>query len=173
MQVDKPGARINPMLFGLMTEEINFSYDGGLYGELIQNRIFRNTRGARGPAPELADAKPIEGVPHWYVVTSADAWAPPSPDANDPVNTTALTTSLKLTISTVPAGGRVGVANTGYWGIPAKPNTHLSVLLLRQGLRRLHRPADRRHRIQRRQNHSRLRHGPCRHRQVATLHRSR
>ena len=123
MQVDKPGARINPMLFGLMTEEINFSYDGGLYGELIQNRIFRNTRGGRGPAPELADATPIEGVPHWYVVTSSDAVGAAVPDTNDPVNTTALTTSLKLTISSVPAGGRVGVANTGYWGIPAKPNS--------------------------------------------------
>ena len=26
------------MLYGLMTEEINFSYDGGLYGELIRDR---------------------------------------------------------------------------------------------------------------------------------------
>ncbi len=122
VQVDKPGARINPMFYGLMTEEINFSYDGGLYGELIQNRIFRNARG-RGPAPELAAATPIEGLPHWYVVTSSDAVGAAVPDTNDPVNTTALTTCLKLTISTMPPGGRVGVANTGYWGIPAKPNS--------------------------------------------------
>jgi alpha-N-arabinofuranosidase len=122
VQVDKPGAKINPMLFGLMTEEINYSYDGGLYGELIQNRIFRNTRAARGPAPELAGATPIEGVPCWYVVTAADAVGAAVPDTNDPVNTAALTTSLKLTISSMPPGGRVGVANTGYWGIPAKPN---------------------------------------------------
>ena len=122
VQVDKPGARINPMLYGLMTEEINFSYDGGLYGELIQNRIFRNTRG-RGPALEVAGATPVEGAPCWYIVTSADAAGTAIPDTNDPVNTTALTTSLKLTISSVPAGGRVGVANTGYWGIPAKSNS--------------------------------------------------
>jgi alpha-N-arabinofuranosidase len=123
VQVDKPGARINPLLFGLMTEEINFSYDGGLYGELIQNRIFRNTRATRGSAVEFADAKPIEGVPHWYIVTSPDAVGAAVPDANDPVNTTALTTSLKLTISSVPTSGRVGVANTGFWGIPAKANS--------------------------------------------------
>ncbi|MEN6335245.1 MAG: hypothetical protein ABFE01_13420, partial [Phycisphaerales bacterium] len=120
VQVDKPGARINPLLFGLMTEEINFSYDGGLYGELIQNRIFRNTRATRGSAVEFADAKPIEGVPHWYIVTSPDAVGTAVPDANDPVNTTALTTSLKLMISGVPARGRVGVAHTGVWGNPAK-----------------------------------------------------
>ncbi len=122
VQVDKPGARIDPMLYGLMTEEINFSYDGGLYGELIQNRIFRNTRASRGPTPGFADANAITGAPHWYLVTSSGAAATAAPDTNDPVNTTALTTSLKLAISGVPAGGRVGVANTGYWGIAAKPN---------------------------------------------------
>src|SRR5437016_8057327 len=40
--VDRPGARIDPMFYGLMTEEINFSYDGGLYAELIRNRSFRD-----------------------------------------------------------------------------------------------------------------------------------
>jgi alpha-N-arabinofuranosidase len=123
VQVDKPGAKINPLLFGLMTEEINFSYEGGLYGELIQNRIFKNTGRPRGSAADLAGAAPIEGAPCWYIVTSADANGAAVTDTDDPVNTTALTTSLKLTISNVPAGGRVGVANTGYWGIPAKPNS--------------------------------------------------
>ena len=123
VDVDKPGARIHPLFYGLMTEEINHSYDGGLYGELIQNRIFRNTRGSRGPAAQLADGTPVEGVPHWHLVTSSGAAGAAVPDTADPVNTTALTTSLKLTISDVPAGGRVGVANTGYWGIPAKPDT--------------------------------------------------
>ncbi|HEY2381394.1 MAG TPA: hypothetical protein VGK48_09485, partial [Terriglobia bacterium] len=41
VNVDQPGARIDPIFYGLMTEEINFSYDGGLYGELIRNRTFR------------------------------------------------------------------------------------------------------------------------------------
>src|SRR4026208_1095259 len=38
----KPGPNVSPMLYGLMTEEINHSYDGGLYGELIRNRIFKD-----------------------------------------------------------------------------------------------------------------------------------
>ena len=33
---------VSPMLYGLMTEEINYSYDGGLYAELIRNRTFRS-----------------------------------------------------------------------------------------------------------------------------------
>ena len=38
---DKPGPAISPMLYGLMTEEINHSYDGGLCAELIRNRAFK------------------------------------------------------------------------------------------------------------------------------------
>ena len=37
-----PTTAVSPTLHGLMTEEINFSYDGGLYAELIRNRVFRN-----------------------------------------------------------------------------------------------------------------------------------
>ena len=35
-----PVAKVNPHLYGLMTEEINHSYDGGLYAELVQNRAY-------------------------------------------------------------------------------------------------------------------------------------
>ncbi len=274
VQVDNPGAKISPMFYGLMTEEINYSYEGGLYGELIQNRIFRNPLGS-GSIPAATGTKepglyrsehysmrvfsckipngkylaklhfaetysgiggpgdrvfsfnvmghefkdfdiwvkaggfnrayietvPVEvtdrefrmtftpqienpcinaieiiplapsstttiriragqsepftdsigqvwqpekgfeggstvnhgplveppgdwipGVPHWFLVTSTGAEGAAAADTSDPINTTVLTTSLKLTISKVPAGGRVAVANDGYWGIPVKPN---------------------------------------------------
>src|SRR5436190_13108151 len=42
----KPGANVSPMLYGLMTEEINHAYDGGLYAELIRNRIFKDNKNA-------------------------------------------------------------------------------------------------------------------------------
>ena len=42
VQVDRPGAKLDPIFYGLMTEEINFAYDGGLYAELIRNRTFRD-----------------------------------------------------------------------------------------------------------------------------------
>jgi hypothetical protein len=56
VQADKPGAEIDPMFYGIMTEEINYSYEGGLYGELIQNRIFRNPQGG-GWAPAVTGTK--------------------------------------------------------------------------------------------------------------------
>ena len=42
LDLAKPGVVVSPMLYGHMTEEINYSYDGGLYGELVRNRAFRN-----------------------------------------------------------------------------------------------------------------------------------
>ena len=40
-----------------------------------------------------------------------------------PSTHTALTTSLKLQITAIAPGQRVGIGNDGYWGIPVKPNT--------------------------------------------------
>src|SRR5579884_1841285 len=108
VKVDRPGAKIGRMHFGLMTEEINHAYDGGLYAELVRNRIFKDD-----------PKKPV----HWSVVASPGAAGSIALDAADPVNATALTTSLRLDITTAGPGQRVGVANDGYWGIPVLPNT--------------------------------------------------
>ncbi|MEO9112322.1 MAG: alpha-L-arabinofuranosidase C-terminal domain-containing protein, partial [Lacunisphaera sp.] len=40
VKVDQPGAAINPAMWGLFFEDINFGADGGLYAELIKNRGF-------------------------------------------------------------------------------------------------------------------------------------
>src|SRR5260221_1639710 len=111
VKVDQPGAKIDPIFYGLMTEEINFSYDGGLYAELIRNRTFRN------------DAKtPV----NWSVVKDGGSEGTISLDQS-PVPNPALTTALKLEVSAVSGKGRVGAANEGYWGIPVKPDTTYQV----------------------------------------------
>lgn len=38
--VDRPGAPINPAMWGVFFEDINFGADGGLYAELVKNRGF-------------------------------------------------------------------------------------------------------------------------------------
>jgi alpha-N-arabinofuranosidase len=103
--VDHPSFAVSPTFFGLMTEEINHSYDGGLYGELIQNRSFRDGR---------------ETPYHWSLVHDGGAEAKMSLEAVHP-KLDANWTSLRLDV-TAP-GARAGVANDGYWGIPIKPNT--------------------------------------------------
>ncbi len=44
LHADQSKANVSLMLYGLMTEEINHSYDGGLYAELIRNRIFKDSK---------------------------------------------------------------------------------------------------------------------------------
>ena len=114
VQVDRPGVKISPKLFGLMTEEINHSYDGGLYAELIQNRTFKDE-------PKLGEKPDRANPPHWSLVKSGRADGSMTLDNSDPVNETALPTSLRLDVKS--SGARIGVANDGYWGIPVKPNT--------------------------------------------------
>ncbi|MBV9468782.1 MAG: hypothetical protein JOZ57_06015, partial [Abitibacteriaceae bacterium] len=95
VRANQPGARINPSLYGLMTEEINHAYDGGLYAELVQNRSFKDNPDA--PA-------------HWSIVQEGGGTGSISLDKTNGVNA-ALNVSLKLDAN--PAGGRVGVANEG------------------------------------------------------------
>jgi alpha-N-arabinofuranosidase len=101
-------ARVSPTLYGLMTEEINYSYEGGLYGELIQNRIFRD---------DAREAK------HWSVVRDRDGTGAISLDESQPIPGTVLTKCVKLDASQASTGHRIGIANDGYWGIPVKPKT--------------------------------------------------
>jgi len=110
VEVNKPGPAIPKTFYGLMTEEINHSYDGGLFAELIQNRTFQD------PAPRGRQqaAQPRTLPIHWSLIGDGKA----SPDRENPVNP-ALPVSLRLDLS----GGKAGVANDGYWGIPVKPDT--------------------------------------------------
>ena len=108
IDISKPGPAIPPSFYGLMTEEINHSYDGGLFAELIQNRTFQD------PAPRRRQASPQDLPIHWSLVGNGAA----SVDRQDPVNS-ALPVSLRLDL----AGGKAGVANDGFWGIPVRPDT--------------------------------------------------
>jgi alpha-N-arabinofuranosidase len=91
----------------MMTEEINHSYDGGLYAELVQNRIFKDD--------------PTTAV-HWSVVQDNGGVGDISLDHDDPINQ-ALTVCLKLHVSAAAANKRVGIANEGFWGIAVRPAT--------------------------------------------------
>src|SRR5438046_2835791 len=42
VDVDKPGIKVSPTLYGIFFEEINRAGDGGIYAEMIQNRSFED-----------------------------------------------------------------------------------------------------------------------------------
>ena len=99
------GPAINPTQFGSFLEEINHSGDGGLYEELIRNRDLKED--PNSPA-------------YWSAV--GEHGAAIALDSAQPLNA-ANPISLKLSVSSLPPGGRAGVANVGYWGIPVRPST--------------------------------------------------
>lgn len=113
----KPGAAVSPMLYGLMTEEINHSYDGGLYAELIRNRIFKDNP-TSPEAWSLVQENTGSNASIQLVAATQDKV--PYDERRHAINE-ALTTCLRLTVE--KADGRVGIANAGYWGIPVKPAT--------------------------------------------------
>jgi len=116
LDLTKPGVTVSPKLYGLMTEEINYSYDGGLYGELIRNRIFKNdpTR------PESWSVVEDGGAKANIKLIGADPENVAQVEQRNAINGT-LTTCLRMIVN--KAGGRAGIANAGYWGIPVKPGT--------------------------------------------------
>ena len=99
VQVDKAGPRISPTLYGIFYEEINCSGDGGLYAELIRNRSFEEK-----DKPE-----------HWALVSTGQAKGDMAVDDSQPLSERNRR-CLRLRVAEC-AGGRIGVANDGWWGI--------------------------------------------------------
>jgi alpha-L-arabinofuranosidase len=99
LDLAQKGHAVSPTLYGLMTEEINYSYDGGLYGEVVRNRVFKDNLD-----------KPV----HW---TAVGGGATVTIDRNGGMS------------SALPAAIRVkgAVANDGYWGIPVRANTNYAL----------------------------------------------
>jgi len=118
LDLAKPGANVSPMLYGLMTEEINHSYDGGLYAELIRNRIFKDNP-TKAEGWSLVQEDTINSKASMKIIAATQDNVP-FDERRHAING-ALQSCLRLTVE--KAGSRVGIANEGYWGIPVKPNT--------------------------------------------------
>ncbi len=110
IHVDKPTAKVSPMLYGLMTEEINYSYDGGVYAELVRDRAIGRGFGA---------------MSHWTMVARGNSQVNVSADEKTGPSTS-LTRSLKVSVTAATAASPAGLQNDGYWGIAVKPNTTYS-----------------------------------------------
>ena len=107
IQADHPTAKVSPMLYGLMTEEINFSYDGGLYPELVRDRAIGSGWGA---------------LSHWSLVSRGNSQVKISVDEKTGPST-ALPRSLKVSVTAATQAAPGGVENDGFWGIPVRPET--------------------------------------------------
>ena len=130
IQADKVTAKMPPTFYGLMTEEINFSYEGGLYGELIRNRTFKADAIQQNLKPDNYDpAKfyppkyPADVAPkYWNSTGGAVLLLDASTSFND-----ALNVSVKIDTSATLKTSPAGIANGGYWGISVEPKTTYTV----------------------------------------------
>jgi alpha-N-arabinofuranosidase len=107
IQVDHPTGAVSPMFYGLMTEEINYSYDGGIYPELVHDRAIGNDWRALG---------------HWAMVARGDSQVKIAVDQSTGPSA-ALPRSLKVSVTGATEAAPAGVQNDGFWGIAVRPRT--------------------------------------------------
>src|ERR1017187_6240859 len=107
IHADQPVSAVSPTLYGLMTEEINYSYDGGLYAEMVRNRAFHSD---------------WSGVPYWYLFENGNSAARIELDKTTGPSE-ALSSSLRLDVQQADAKNQAGALNVGYWGFALRPDT--------------------------------------------------
>jgi alpha-N-arabinofuranosidase len=103
-----PKGNVSPTLYGIMSEEINHSYDGGLYAELVSNRTFQTARGL--------------SLENWVLIQDGLSRASLEPDGTTGPSA-AIAHSMKFTAVTADPADEAGFYNTGYWGMAVRPNT--------------------------------------------------
>jgi len=101
--------------YGLILEDISHSVDGGIYGELVRNRTFKESY-QPGSGPGSGP------VPYWSLVAQGGATGTFAVDTAQPLNA-AIDRSLNLHVGSLPTGGRLSAANIGYYGIGVKAST--------------------------------------------------
>ena len=120
LRLDKAETEVSPMLYGLMTEEINYSYEGGLYTQLVPNPSFADMF---NPGGRRRGGRPNPNAPRYTV--RPERWQ--------------LTDTVKVRVRQNRQGGindanptslvvnyeqaGLGLVSEGYWGFPIRKST--------------------------------------------------
>ena len=149
IKADKVKAKMPPTFYGLMTEEINFSYEGGLYGELIRNGTFKADAIQQNLKPDVYD--PAKYYPATYPANRAPRYLEQrrrrGPGARRQY-------AIERRAERKPQGGRGGGVKNfpggrrqrRLLGHSGAAQDNLQSFLLRKSGARIHRPADGQHR---------------------------
>ena len=120
LRLDKAEKEVSPMLYGLMTEEINYSYEGGLYTQLVPNPSFADMfnpgRGRRGGRPNANAPRYTVRPDRWQLSDTVKVRVRQNRQGgiND-ANPTSLVVDYEQ------AG--LALVSEGYWGFPIRKNT--------------------------------------------------
>lgn len=119
LRLDKAETEVSPMLYGLMTEEINYAYEGGLYTQLIANPSFAdmfNPRGGQRGGRNTNQPRSTVRPDRWQLTDSIKVRV--RQDRQGGINDANPTS---LIVNCEQAG--LGIISEGYWGFPIKKNT--------------------------------------------------
>lgn len=117
IDLQHPKGKVSPTLYGLMTEEINYSYEGGLYAQLIRTPEF--VSGWDQPA-------------HWFLMPRGNAELSMQLDKSV-YRIAGRKISLRIDIKRADASNVAAAGNEGYWGIPVKPSTTYTATIYAKG----------------------------------------
>lgn len=147
IEANQPGPKINPRMYGIFLEEINHGVDGGLYAELIRNRAFEDSRAPEGytlrngrwrdSSQRGFDAGfsrygyTTDGVPFWSLVQEGAAQGAMHLEKTGGI-TAPSAYCLRLDVNDL-AGGRLGVANQGFFGIGLRQGETYALSLYARG----------------------------------------
>ena len=120
LRLDKAEKEVSPMLYGLMTEEINYSYEGGLYTQLVPNPSFAdmfNPRGGRrGGRPNQNAPRFTVRPERWQLTDTVKVRV--RQNRQQGINDANPTS---LIVNCEQAG--LGIVSEGYWGFPIRKST--------------------------------------------------
>jgi alpha-L-arabinofuranosidase len=144
IQIDasQRGPKLNPRMYGIFLEEINHGVDGGLYGELVANRAFEDSRPPEGCTPKDGRWKSKQGwdsgfhveaavVPRWSLIREGGAAGSMHLETTGGLNENT-PYCLRLDVEKA-ADGRIGIANEGFWGIGVREGEKYELTLYARG----------------------------------------
>ncbi len=117
IDLQHPKGKVSPALYGLMTEEINYSYEGGLYAQFIRTPEF--VSGWDEPA-------------HWFLMPRGNAQVSFRLDKST-YRLAERKISLRIDIKQADASNVAALGNDGYWGIPVTPSTQYIATIYAKG----------------------------------------
>jgi alpha-L-arabinofuranosidase len=138
IDASKLESKVSPELHGIFFEEISHGGEGGLYGELIQNRGFEESRLPLGttlvdsfivpnrtPHFMIPDSGVSDWKMEWPIRSQWPAWRLQADDQSNisisltqsnPLNS-ATPNALQVDINTINKNGKNNLVNDGFWGI--------------------------------------------------------
>ena len=118
LRVDKAETEVSPMLYGLMTEEINYSYEGGLYTQLVANPSFVDMlpRGGRRGRPNPDAPRMTVRPDRWQLTDTVKVKV--RQNRQNGMNDA---TPTSLVVNFDEAG--LAIVSEGFWGFPIRKST--------------------------------------------------